>query len=315
MDINLPMDPPVNNAMQLSLCDKLDAMVFERTKVANTQLKTRLAIHDKVIDKHRKDIEKAIANQSQRLQREAQMIRKKKPDYVFDEQEASYSRTRAEASRPRSLSDSGPNLSYCRRYYSHHFHIKDETKKKDDTDKKNGPNDYFNMRLRLLFVMSNRLEPIQRQETKEHLCPLKSGDANNIDTLENVHTEFPLNPELRSQLSVEESDNEDVFSQSLDSTLRRDYSKLKLKHTSLPCLAERSEADISKPNAESTSPTDRRKTVDLTDQEMLRRYMKRNKKKRRRRHQNYISDTQSENLEMDRRRTKQAFEKIFNGVL
>lgn len=180
MDINLPLSPPVNNNIQISLHDRLDAVVFEKIRVANTQLDTRLTLQEKIINKYRKDAEKTHAHQAQVLKREVKKIRQKKPDYVFDDSDVSSSRSRqmTEGSRQRCLSEPS-NLCYCRRYYAHHFNVRDTTRdeKKQNNSKKAEPVDFFNLKLRLYFlnVMNKEYEntKLRHSDGDEYLQHVK----------------------------------------------------------------------------------------------------------------------------------------------
>ena len=151
MDVNLPVNAPVNNSLQASLLNRIDAITFERIRVANSQLNSRLEIQEKILNKYRKDAEKLHDNQYRKIHKEFRKIRKKRPDYVDDFE---YGRTRHDSesklSKPRSLSETS-DCSYCTRYYSHHFNIKERPKNKEET-KKPVENDYFNARLRCFFM-------------------------------------------------------------------------------------------------------------------------------------------------------------------
>lgn len=154
MDVNLPLDPPVNNNLQATLYDKIDAITFEKIRVANTQLNSRLEIQERILNKYRKEAEKIHDNQYRKIHREFIKIHRKRPDYVDDFE---YGRTKHDSesklSKARSLSETSDCSSYCRRYYSHHFHIKDREKEKEgDLKKKRIENDYFNARLRCFFL-------------------------------------------------------------------------------------------------------------------------------------------------------------------
>ena len=151
MDVNLPVDPPVNNNLQSSIYNRIDAITFERIRVANSQLNSRLEIQEKILNKYKREAEKVHDNQYRKIHKEIKKIRKKKPDYI---DEFEYGRTRNDSesklSKPRSLSETS-DCSYCKRYYSHHFNIKDRLEKKEET-KKPVETDYFNSRLRYFFM-------------------------------------------------------------------------------------------------------------------------------------------------------------------
>ncbi|KAH3790141.1 hypothetical protein DPMN_168336 [Dreissena polymorpha] len=303
MDINLPLEPPVNNKIQPTIYDKVNQMVFEKIKMANKQLNSRLEIHDKIIEKHRKDIERTHLHQTERLKREAVKIREKRPDYVYEESESGFSRTRAEAGQPRSLSDSNSNASYCRRYYSHHYHLKDDTKKdKWNAQKKDNNIDFFNFKLRLYYLhMHNALEQTKARSDEFDFPGTDVG--HNATALDTSPREGYF-----AQLSVDEGEAGDVFDSSHDS-FKTGISKL--KHQSLNCLAESSEHIAENPKHTSENPEEAFLSSDVHMQprrHLLRRESERARRRRRKR-------AQSENLEVNRRKSRLAFEKIFNGLL
>lgn len=149
------MHPPVNNNLQASLYDKIDAVMFERIRVANTQLNSRLEIQEKILNKYRKEATRKHNSQYRKIHKEIRKIHQKKPDYADD---FDYGRSRHESesklSKPRSLSEPSDCGSYCRRYYSHHYHIKDPAKVREEEEMKRKPmkDDYFNARMRCFFV-------------------------------------------------------------------------------------------------------------------------------------------------------------------
>ena len=155
MDVNLPMHPPVNNNLQASLYDKIDALMFERIRVANTQLNSRLEIQEKILNKYKKEATRKHDSQYKKIHKEIRKIHKKKPDYADDFE---YGRSRHESesklSKPRSLSEPSDCGSYCRRYYSHHYNIKDPAKIREEEELKRKPvkDDYFNARMRCFFL-------------------------------------------------------------------------------------------------------------------------------------------------------------------
>ena len=155
MDVNLPMHPPVNNNLQASLYDKIDAVMFERIRVANTQLNSRLEIQEKILNKYRKEATRKHNSQYRKIHKEIRKIHHKKPDYADD---FDYGRSRHESesklSKPRSLSEPSDCGSYCRRYYSHHYNIKDPAKVREEEEMKRKPvkDDYFNARMRCFFM-------------------------------------------------------------------------------------------------------------------------------------------------------------------
>lgn len=155
MDVNLPLDPPVNNSLQATLYDKIDAVTFERIRVANSQLNSRLEIQEKILNKYRKEAARIHDNQYKKIHKEFRKIHNKKPDYADD---FDYGRTRHDSeskfSKQRSLSEPSDCSSYCRRYYSHHYHIKDPAKVIEEEEIRRKPvkDDYFNARLRCFFL-------------------------------------------------------------------------------------------------------------------------------------------------------------------
>ncbi|KAH3790147.1 hypothetical protein DPMN_168342 [Dreissena polymorpha] len=307
MDINLPLEPPVNNKIQPTIYDKVNQMVFEKIKVANKQLNSRLEIHDKIIEKHRKDIERTHLQQTERLKREAVKIREKKPDYVYEESESGFSRTRAEAGLARSLSDSNSNASYCRRYYSHHYHLKDDTKKdKGNAQKKDSNLDFFNFKLRLYYLHThNALEQTKARSDEFDFSKTVGGNnatAPDISPREDYYT----------QSSVDEGEGGDVFDSSHDS-FKTGISKL--KHQSLNCLAGSSEHNAENPEHTSENPEEAFLSSDVHMQPRRHLLRRESERARRRRRKRAISDSQSENLEVNRRKSRLAFEKIFNGLL
>ncbi|XP_060586590.1 uncharacterized protein LOC132742258 [Ruditapes philippinarum] len=324
MDINLPMSPPVNNNIQSSLCDRLDAVVFEKMRVVNTQLDARLTLQEKIINKYRRDVEKIHARQTRKIKREVRQIRQKKPDYVCDDSDISTSRSQntVGTSRQRCLSEPS-NLSYCRRYYSHHFNVKEPEKedKKDKDGKKQGPTDFFNMRMRLYFV--NMMNNIRQRTHLHHDIPddlsytnrdrLDSNDLNlhshflpklphNANANYDIHEEKEIcgaqqdepNEEITIH-SVKEEDDENVFNEDDQIT---DFG-------GMPVLAK---TDIIHENPRDINAN---KSWDGN----RRRHRSKGGKSRRRSILGSGSEEEVVYNETERRKAKHAFEKIFAGLL
>lgn len=232
MDINLPLSPPVNNNIQTSIHDRLDAIVLERIRVANTQLDTRLSLQDKLIEKYRRDVEKVHTQQTRRLKREVKKIRQKKPNYIFDDSDISISKSRitAEGSQ-RCLSEPPSNLSYCRRYYSHHYNVTDTSRvdKKAPSGKKTGSNDFFNLKMRMYFlnVMTHAYHNTHLQddppiEYRHSFRDTNTADYNSLD--QSRLSQF------FAQTSIDE-DNDSVFDNSHSNFKRaEETSRYKLEH-------------------------------------------------------------------------------------
>lgn len=315
MDINLPVDPPVNNNIQTTIYDRLDQVAFERSRVANSQLDTRLSIQEKILNKYRRDVERVHAHQTQRLRREVQKIREKKPDYVFDDSDVSTSRSRAaaEMGRKRCLSEPPPNLSYCRRFYSHHYNLKDNTRKdkEEKNDKGRQCNDYFNQAFRLYFLnmMNKRLTSgmdLENTLTNTHLDHVgpedlgKSLDSSILGTSRtgNFVTRCETDRIFNAQSSVEESEDESVFEAS-HSSFKSNFESLKQKG-SVDCLA-----DIKETTADS-------------EVEELERTLKQERKREgggKKRRRSKVSDADIATYSSGLRKTKHAFEKLFAGLL
>lgn len=303
MDINLPIDPPVNNNIQTNVYDKLDQVAFEKTRVANSQLDSRLSIQERIINKYRKDVERVHSHQMQRLRREAKKIREKRPDYVYDDSDTSTSRSRAAADlgRKRCLSEPPSNLSYCRRYYSHHFNLRDDTKtdKDDKASQQKGGNDYCNIALRLYFFnmmntgknhISSDLEPLDNEDLGKSLDSalpvLPSYDSPKCQRSQS----------LNAQSSVDESDHDDIFAAS-HNTFKSTLDTLKQKG-SVDRLSELKET------VTVTSSTE--------DPEKDLRKKRNNKHKRRR---SRATDVDIAKYNTGLTKTKHAFEKLFAGLL
>lgn len=319
MDVNLPLSPPVNNNIQISLNDRLDAIVFEKIRVANTQLDTRLSLQEKIINKYRRDVEKVHAHQAQRLRREVKKIRQKKPDYVFDDSDVATSKSRltTETGRQRCLSEPS-NLSYCRRYYAHHYNVKDTSKedKKGKEGKRSGENDFFNMRMRLYFV--NMMNRALQNTHLEHDTPLEyKHSTHDMDPLENFgrsrHSQF-----FSRNTSIDD-ENDDVFSNS--------HSTFKSLHKSQAPNAEKNatETKISEIGEDNENVLPylghNEKQNETPSDSFLNWETKRGSRKHRGRRGNRRSvlgsgsEAEAEFNEAERRKSKRAFEKIFAGLL
>ena len=312
MEINLPIDPPVNNNIQSTVYDKLDQIAFERIRVANNQLDTRLTIQEKILNKHRKDVERVHTHQAERLKREVRKIRQKKPDYVYDDSDVSTSRSRApvDTGRKRCMSEPPCNLSYCRRYYAHHYNIGSD--KKTETEEATGPpkkrNDFFNTAFRLYFInimkngrgQSRELEPntLQGDDLGRSL------DSSMLTSPRRGLDNSPRESWLNAQSSVDDfrSDDDDVFGLS-HSSFRPHLNTFKSRH-SLDCLVENKE-----PVTESDVVGVEKRRANLK-----KRHSESGTTKIRRR-QSKVTETDIANYSSGLRKTKKDFEKLFAGLL
>ena len=219
MDVNLPLEPPVNNNLQASLYDRIDAITFEKIRVANSQLNSRLEIQEKILNKYRKEAEKIHDNQYRTVRREFRKIHNKKPDYIDDfEIGRTKQDSESKLSRVRSLSETSES-SYCRRYYSHHFHIKDQSKKKEEI-KKPVEKDYFNARLRCFFLnmVNYAYNGPDTRSVLEHNHNFFSETGSDIDEKsdvlqESTNTLHDLNEEVfKSPVASRQSEDESRIS-------------------------------------------------------------------------------------------------------
>ncbi|XP_053379294.1 uncharacterized protein LOC128548461 [Mercenaria mercenaria] len=319
MDINLPMSAPVNNNIQSSLCDRLDAIVFEKIRVANTQLDTRLSIQEKIINKYRQDVEKIHAHQAQRLKREVKKIRKKKPDYVLDDSDINTSRSRntTETGRQRCLSEPS-SLSYCRRYYSHHYNVKDTSRedKKHTDAKKSSDNDFFNMKLRLYYV--NMMNNVHQKTHLEHDTPSEYR-LSNTDHPDNFdrsrHT-----PNV-TQTSIDE-EKDDVFAESHNSfrTVKETYVFDQINEKDQQVLQECKNSGKHQEAGFINAAGLRNGEIKdgVANMSWDRTRDQRRSKCRKAKRKSVIgsgSEEEMEYNEAERRKSKHAFEKIFAGLL
>ena len=236
MDINLPMNPPVNNNLQETVYDKLDAIAFEKTRVMNCQLDTRLYLQEKILNKHRKDAQRIHDNQRDRLRREFKKIHTKKPDYVYDDTDLVTPRTRELNAGPiklRSLSESNvANKSmHCKRYYAHHYHVKyeKEDKTKDEKQIPHEKTDFFNLKLKLFFynTMKNIYDTQKRMKDEHEMrkCKTQSHDYDELEAGEprvDTVSELPYDdvfesPRQNDVTTVETNQREDDLQNSTNS--------------------------------------------------------------------------------------------------
>lgn len=340
MDINLPLSPPVNNSIQISLNDRLDAITFEKIRVANTQLDTRLSIQEKIINKYRKDVERTHVQQAQRLKREVKKIRQKKPDYVYDDSEISTTKSRQSSETGRQRCHSEPSkLCYCRRYYSHHYNVRDPTRddKKNKESKKTGPEDFFNLKLRLYFVnvmskayvktkVTDDVEEDYLQHYHHQECDHYERSKHTSDSQLYSSLNRSRNSRFFTQASLD-YESDDVFETS--------YKNFKDAGNKGECQAtEASKADdslssVAECDKEISESADDRKgdshegdclehrrerLPKLTSTDIkLRKH--RNRKIKRRSFIGSGSDAEIQHNENERRKSKHAFEKIFAGLL
>ena len=322
MDINLPMSPPVNNNIQTTLCDRLDAVVFEKIRVVNTQLDARLSIQEKIINKYRHDVEKIHARQTRRIKREVKQIRQKKPDYVIDDSDVSTSKSQNTSGTGRQRCMSEPsNLSYCRRYYSHHYNVKEA--KKDDKKDKDGDkhgNDFFNMKMRLYFVnMMNNVRQkthLQHDVADEHSTAADDHlSRDNQIPQSHFLTKFP-----------NENANTDVVGDAGDLNRARNEEKNETNSVH-NANEEKEEGDKVFHDTDLTAEIPVSHTTDIAHENPrdinANRYWDGNKGRRRSkggksRRKSFLGSGSEEELvynEAERRKAKHAFEKIFSGLL
>ncbi|KAK3597852.1 hypothetical protein CHS0354_029426 [Potamilus streckersoni] len=194
MECNLPLYPPVNNLIQPTLYDKLNTIVFERTRAVNSHLKTRQMIQEKVINKHQRDVERVYKKETRKMKGEIVKIRYKCPSSL-DGIDANLKNRDSDGSkdggRLRSLSESSDST-YCKRYYAHHFNIK-ENKPKENQQPKSFKNDFFNAKLRCFFV--NCLASTYRPARDEYLDDVFSESMSDIFPMPNIpehseHSEY-----------------------------------------------------------------------------------------------------------------------------
>lgn len=164
MDINLPIQHPVNNNIQLTIYDKLDADIFKKTSTINTQLNTRLSIHETELNRNRRGIEKAYIQETDGLKREFQKIRIKKPNYVFDDSDISTSKCKKSNANGQQRC-----LRYCSEFssnhtFAQHYSLTDGSRvsKFKKTLKEKCKNDFFNMRYRFYFLHVNKSKQTTR---------------------------------------------------------------------------------------------------------------------------------------------------------
>lgn len=313
MDINLPVDPPVNNNIQSTVYDKLDQVAFERIRVANTLLDTRLSIQEKIINKYRKDVERVHAHQMQRLRREARKIREKKPNYVFDDSDISTSRSRAEdeIGRKRCLSEPPSNLSYCKRYYSHHYNLKYDKDKRNEKEETSNPkkkgNDFFNLAFRLYFInmMKNghgagntESEPLQSDDLGKSLDSSMMTSPRRCPDI--GERGYPYN----AQSSVEEKEEEEDVFMASHTSLPSNLGSLRASD-STDCLADIQETSKETQASETCKP----------ERRMERRERNSDGDQKIRRRKSMATELDKANYSRGLRKTKNAFEKLFAGLL
>ncbi|KAL3873804.1 hypothetical protein ACJMK2_036889 [Sinanodonta woodiana] len=185
MECNLPMYPPVNNLIQPTLYDKLNTLVFERTRAVNSHLKTRQMIQEKVINKHQRDVERVYNKETRKMKGEIVKIRYKCPsslDHIDASPRNRDSDGSKDGGRLRSLSESSDST-YCKRYYAHHFNIK-ENKPKENQQPKSFQNDFFNAKLRCFFV--NCLASTYRPAQDEYFDDVFSESMSDIFPMRNI---------------------------------------------------------------------------------------------------------------------------------
>ncbi|XP_059157250.1 uncharacterized protein LOC131941774 [Physella acuta] len=79
MNMNNVNPPPINNALQPDIYNRLDAETIERTRVANNQLHMRLMLEERVINKYRHEAERIILQEKSRVAQELTRITRKLP--------------------------------------------------------------------------------------------------------------------------------------------------------------------------------------------------------------------------------------------
>ncbi|KAK0059785.1 hypothetical protein Bpfe_010644 [Biomphalaria pfeifferi] len=133
MNLNSFSAPPVNNALQPDIYNKLDAEVIERTRVANNQLAMRLLLEEKIINKYRNEAERIILLEKTRVAKDLNRISQTLPAMArirdFDEQffprgtDRPTSHLKFKRKKKNYLAEKNDDV-ICHRCYIHHMPLK-----------------------------------------------------------------------------------------------------------------------------------------------------------------------------------------------
>ncbi|KAH9496131.1 hypothetical protein Btru_012136 [Bulinus truncatus] len=134
MNMNSFTAPPVNNALQPDIYNKLDAEIIERTRVANNQLAMRLLLEEKIITKYRNEAQRIISLEKSRVAQDLDRISQTLPamarirnfdDQFFPKGPVSSPGARNKRKTKNYLAEKNDDV-ICHRCYIHHMPLKNK---------------------------------------------------------------------------------------------------------------------------------------------------------------------------------------------